>query len=52
MVGESNSTIACAARRLGIRASTARMILNKYRKTGAFPMKKFKKPQRGVSIKA
>jgi antitoxin component of RelBE/YafQ-DinJ toxin-antitoxin module len=39
---ESNFTIAKASKRLGIKASTARMILNKYKQTGEFPMKQFK----------
>jgi hypothetical protein len=48
MVIENHQTIACAARRLGLKASTARMILNKYKKIGSYPMKKFKKPLKGI----
>lgn len=43
LITEENYTIAKAAKRLGIKASTARMILNKYKETGEFPMKQFKK---------
>ena len=48
MVIEKEQTIACAARRLGLKPSTARMILNKFKKTGTYPMKNFKKPIKGA----
>jgi transposase len=43
LITEEQYTIAKAAKRLGIKASTARMILNKYKQTGDFPMKQFKR---------
>lgn len=52
MVVEDNQTIASAARRLGLKPSTARMILNKYKDTGTYPMKHFKKPIKKPSQKA
>ena len=48
MVLEDHQTIACAARRLTIKPSTARMILNKFKRTGTYPIKNFKKPMKGV----
>jgi transposase len=48
MVLEEGQSIACAARRLGLKPSTARMILNKFKSTGTYPMKHFKKPMKGV----
>lgn len=52
MVIDNDQTIAFAARRLGLKASTARMILNKYKQTGTYPMKKFKKPLKESTLKA
>lgn len=31
-----------------MKPSTARMILNKFKRTGTYPMKNFKKPMKGV----
>lgn len=52
LITEENYTIAKAAKRLGVKASTARMILNKYKQTGEFPMKQFKKGSKARTRKA
>lgn len=52
LIIEDNYTIAKASKRLGIKASTARMILNKYKQTGDFPMKNFKRTARTPSKKS
>jgi transposase len=44
LVTQKDYIIAKAARRLGIKASTARMIINKFKQTGTYPMKKFRRP--------
>ena len=50
LVVNEGFTIARAARRVTIRASTARMIINKYKETGTYPIKNFKNPVKSVRI--
>ncbi len=43
MVFKNGLTIARAIKKLNIKLTTARLILQKYKETGLFPMRKFKK---------
>ena len=43
MVEVEGLSIVASVKRLKIKLTTARLILQKYRKTGTFPMRKFKK---------
>lgn len=43
MVYKDGFTIARAIKKLNIKLTTARLILQKYKETGLFPMRKFKK---------
>lgn len=43
MVFKNGFTIARAIKKLNIKLTTARLILQKYKETGLFPMRKFKK---------
>jgi transposase len=48
LIIEEHYTISKAAKRLGVKASTARMILNKFKETGKFPMKERRSPKKTV----
>lgn len=43
MVLEEGFSIANAIKKLSIKLTTARLIIQKYKETGMFPMRKFKK---------
>jgi transposase len=43
MVSEEGYSIAKAIKKLNIKLTTARLILQRYKETGKFPMRKFKK---------
>jgi transposase len=43
MVFEQGFSIARAVKKLKIKLTTARLILQRYKETGGFPMRKFKK---------
>lgn len=43
MVNNEGYSIARAIKKLNIKLTTARLILQKYKETGTFPMRKFKK---------
>lgn len=43
MVFKDGFTIARAIKKLSIKLTTARLILQKFKETGLFPMRKFKK---------
>jgi hypothetical protein len=43
MVQEEGQSIANSIKKLKIKLTTARLILQKYKETGTYPMRKFKK---------